>query len=115
MKYGAITGIFLAAMLAVGCAAQALKSHIGRDIEQVMLEAGPANNTIDLADGKRAFQWMQSKSTGYATGSGGYAYGGGRTKRCTYTLIADWNESRSAWIVSDYRAPGLECDTPNPL
>src|SRR3546814_17419814 len=88
-----------------GCASQIMKSYIGKDVREAVLDYGPPANAIDLGGDKRAFQWVMNSRyttpvTATTTGSVN-SYGptawvntnttvtGGQTinSSCIYTLI----------------------------
>src|SRR3546814_10017838 len=43
-----------------GCASQIMKSYIGKDVREAVLDYGPPANAIDLGGDKRAFQWVMN-------------------------------------------------------
>lgn len=119
--------VFLLAALA-GCMSQTLESYVGRDIRDVMTEAGPPDNAFDMGDGRRAFQWVQdgyystpTTSTTTEVYGGDYDAGwvmtntqisGGRTINapCFYTVFGRWDPTQEAWIVTEYQKPKIECE-----
>ena len=115
-------------MVLAGCASQILKSYIGKDVREAVLDYGPASNALDLGENKRAFQWVIGRSvtvpltattTGQVTSSGNTSWlnsnttlTGGQTinSECLYTLIASWNETTQSWIVTEFRKPKFSCE-----
>src|SRR3546814_15278259 len=110
-----------------GCASQIMKSYIGKDVREAVLDYGPPANAIDLGGDKRAFQWVMNSRyttpvTATTTGSVN-SYGptawvntnttvtGGQTinSSCIYTLITYWQDSKESWIRSEERRVGKEC------
>lgn len=115
--------LFLAFFLS-GCASQILESYVGKSVTEPILDYGPPSNVLELANGKRAYQWavtnsgvmpMSSPTTVTAYGSGGYAtaYGTSTTyipysNDCIYTLFA--SQKGKDWIVEGFRRPTLDCE-----
>jgi hypothetical protein len=114
-----------------GCASQTLKSYIGKDVRDIELEIGPPINTIDFDDGRRAFQWSVTSSYtspvhAHTTTTTPAAIGGSPTlpatstttvtgghtslSTCLYTVFAVRDESKSAWIVVDFKKPSWDCE-----
>lgn len=120
--------VILLTILISGCASQIMKSYIGKDLREVMLDYGPPANAFDMGDGRRAFQWvMQSSYTTPVTANTNgtvSTYGstswvnsnttisGGQTinSACAYTLFAVWNASTNSWVVTDFNKPKLMCE-----
>ncbi|MCV2892576.1 hypothetical protein [Lentibacter sp. XHP0401] len=102
-----------------GCASEILKSYVGKDVTEVMLEHGAPSNVFKLPDGRVAFQW--NKDSYYTTpsntvvyGSGAYAtattYGGGiHSYECVYTIFAKPN-AQDSFTVVDFKEPSLMCE-----
>jgi len=111
-----------------GCASQIMKSYVGKDVREVMLDYGAPANAFDMGDDRRAFQWVMDSSyttpTQVNTTGSVSAYGptawvnsnttitGGQTitSRCAYTLFARWNSGREGWVVTDFKSPKLLCE-----
>jgi hypothetical protein len=117
-----------------GCASQILKSYVGKDIKEAILDYGPPINVLELSKTQKAFQWADTSSYtipttvnthgnsfGNATAYGNTAYGsgtysgtttitGGQTYQntCIYTLIADKKDKY--WIVTSFRKPSFGCE-----
>lgn len=125
-KYIAITVMFC--MFLSGCASTIMKSYIDKDVREVMLDYGPPSNAFDMGDGRRAFQWVMESSyttpvvantSGNVSAYGNTAWvnsnttiSGGQavTSSCTYTMLGRWNDSRQAWIITEFRKPNLMCE-----
>ncbi len=110
-------------VLVAACASQIMGKYVGQDIREVALSYGPPSNAFDYGDGRRVFQWTskttfttpsQSTSTGSATVVGNTIWMNSNTQIsspqtfsqkdvCSY--IATWDESKSAWIVTEVRIP----------
>ena len=58
MKYA----LWVVAFFLCGCASQIMKSYIGKDIREVVVDYGQPQNALDMGDGRRAFQWIMTKS-----------------------------------------------------
>lgn len=116
------------AILICGCASHIMKSYIGKDVREVMIDYGPPANAFDMGDGRRAFQWVIDNSyttpVTATTASNVNTYGptswvqsnttitGGQTinSKCIYTLFGRWNENLKGWFVTDFRKPNLMCE-----
>lgn len=123
-----LTTILLATFLLGGCASQILKSYIGKDVREVMLDYGSPANAFDMGDGRRAFQWVIGSSyttpvTATTTGNVS-TYGstswvnsnttitGGQTinSKCVYTLFGRWNKETKGWVISNFKKPNFMCE-----
>lgn len=120
--------IVILSFLILGCASQIMRSYIGKDIREVMLDYGPPANAFDMGDGRRAFQWVMNSSyttpvTATTTGSvsnTGYSswvntnttITGGHTvnSKCIYTLFGRWDEISESWIIKDFKKPKFMCE-----
>jgi len=130
--------LFLIASFLSGCASQILKSYIGKDIREVMLDYGPPTNAFDMGDGRRAFQWVMNRSyttpttttpinattTGHISSYGVTSWintnttiTGGQTIRgktikskCVYTLFGRWNTNVKSWFISNFKKPNFRCE-----
>lgn len=118
----------LVAVSLAGCASQIMRSYVGKDVREVMLDYGAPANAFDMGDGRRAFQWVDGSSytvpvTATTTSSvntlgstswvnSNTTITGGQTinSRCLYTLFARWNEDVKGWYVTDFRKPNLMCE-----
>lgn len=111
------------AILLAGCVSTEMKSFVGQDIREVILVSGPPIAAMDMGDGTRAFQFMwggapttaqvssgsgtltttseQLLSKSELTASASTVASSG----CVISYITRWNDSRKAWIVTDYRYP----------
>lgn len=118
--------LLLCAMTAwlTGCAADKMRSYIGRDIRSVELEYGPPSNQIDLGDGTRAFHWtrisvnttpVSAVSTtdkdrkGRKTTQTEFIGGDQSVTRCLYTFITARNLRGDGWIVTAIQQPSFDC------
>jgi hypothetical protein len=129
--------IFLISLLS-SCASQIMRSYVGKNINEAILDYGQPANIVELAKNQRAFQWQISNSyttpttlrtsgsssntatlhanTNTANIYGNTAYSDttyitpGQTYQdsCLYTLIADKQEN--SWIVTSYRKPRFMCE-----
>ena len=126
MKY---LSLCILLVFVTGCttATSILKSYVGKDIREAALDYGNAANAIDMGDGKRAFQWVLTRSytmpinsntSGSVSNIGNSTWfnsntmvTGGQTinSQCVYTLIAEWNQTTESWIVTDFRKPKFSC------
>ena len=115
-------------MLFTGCASQIMKSYIGKDVREAILDYGAPANALDMGDGRRAFQWVINSSyktpttantTGSASTIGSTTWvnsnttiTGGQTinSSCLYTLFGRWNEESNSWIIVDFKKPKLMCE-----
>jgi hypothetical protein len=112
----------LCVMLLTGCAADTMRSYVGRDIREVELTYGPPVNQIDLGNGSRAFQWAKvsvdttpvsavtttdKDRRGRKTTQTQFIGGDQTVTRCLYTFIA--TSSGDSWIVTGIRQPSLDC------
>lgn len=127
-KYAIFFIVFLILILQFGCASQIMKSYIGKDVREVVLDYGPPANALDMGTGQRAFQWARTQSfttpaTARTTGNINYyrnnawyssqtiVTGGNTTHAtCLYTLMTTWDEQRKGWIVTDFRRPNILCE-----
>lgn len=118
----------VALLLLTGCASQIMRSYIGKDIREVVLEYGPPANAMDMGDGRRAFQWIMNSTyttpviantTGSATTTGYTTWvnsnttvSGGQSvsSSCVYTLFATWDEASKSWRVVDFKKPKFMCE-----
>lgn len=121
-------GLLMLIFVLAGCASQIMKSYIGKDVRDAMLDYGPPSNAFDMGDGRRAFQWVRGSSyttPAYANTTGSVnTYGptswvnsnttitGGQTvnSRCLYTMFARWDEERKGWILTDFKKPTFMCE-----
>ncbi len=110
-----------------GCASQIMKSYVGKDVREIMIDYGPPAHAVDMGDGRRAFQWTKHNSivtptTASTTGSvsqyvnsawvnSNTVITGGQTLNvdCIYTMFATWDDARKGWIVAGYKTPKLDC------
>lgn len=109
----------LVALALTGCASTAMKSHVGKSINEAFFSYGKPENVFDLPDGRRAFQFRwgggsgiipgQSNSTVMPNGAG---YSVATTTMpatfydnpgCLVTLIAQ--PSGNDFVVQEYRIP----------
>jgi hypothetical protein len=113
--------IVVLAIVISGCVSTQMKSYVAKDIREVVLASGQPVGVVDMGDGTRAFQFMiggggpsqgissqnsaQVNSDWYGkstvTSTGGAVLSSG----CLVSYITRWDESRQAWIVTDYRYP----------
>lgn len=112
----------------IGCASQIMKTYIGKDVREVMLDYGPPANAIDMGNGKRAFQWVMDSSyttpTTATTIGAVNTYGsstwvssnttiyGGQTinSRCIYTMFANWSDDSNGWGITGFKSPDFMCE-----
>lgn len=120
------TAIWLGVLLpACDTASQTMQSYVGISVEQVMLKEGPPINVFDMPDGRRVFQWTDTKSytsspltntTGYVDGSGTIRTTaittGGRTHEwdCLYSLYAVQSGNSENWVITGFEDPGFSCE-----
>ena len=115
-------------LFVLGCASQIMKSYVGKDVREVMLDYGPPANPFDMGDGRRAFQWVINSSyttpaTATTTGTvNSYGYSswinsntmitGGQSinSRCVYTLFGKWSEDTNGWSITGFKKPNLMCE-----
>ena len=120
--------LIIVVLILSGCASQIMKSYIGKDVREVAVDYGSPSNAFDMGDGRRAFQWVSTKtnvSPSYATTNANVNYNGYNsawinsnttisggsisTSQCIYTLFAKWNVIAEGWYVVDFREPKLRC------
>lgn len=113
----------VAVMAVAGCATQVMQGYVGKDITDVVLERGPPTGTMDMPDGRRAFQWRMDSvysmpGTTYYSGNtyGNTTYGtfntvggGIYSQSCVYTLFGQKNP-RGSYTVVGFHPPPLECE-----
>ncbi|SDX40695.1 hypothetical protein SAMN05444385_107106 [Tritonibacter mobilis] len=116
--------LLLSVLFLAGCASQVMQGYVGKPISEAILDYGPPSHTLDLSDGRRAFQWKRTNSGMFPTtsptsatiyGAGGSATVLGSTTTyvpysndCVYTLTAV-RQGRD-YIVDGFRQPSLECE-----
>src|ERR1700712_3158386 len=100
--------VFLLGSMALfgGCAADAMRSYVNKDIRNVELEYGPPSNQIDLGGGIRAFQWTkisvdttpvsavtttEKDRRGRRTTHTDLIGGDQTVTKCLYTFITTWS------------------------
>ena len=119
--------IWLSTIL-TGCASQIMSGYLGEPVQMAMLDYGPPLNAFDLPDGTRAFQWVLTHTyvtpttisqSGNVRATAGNANWISKTKisggqpistTCAYTMLARWDEDRTAWIFYDFRKPRFGCE-----
>jgi hypothetical protein len=107
------------------CASTHMKKYLGKDIREVVIDAGPPIDAFDMNDGTRAFQFrwgggtfvvpQTTTTSGAVTAVGNSAWyqgqsitsGGGvvTSEGCVITYFATWKEEQNAWVVTNYRVP----------
>jgi hypothetical protein len=102
-----------------GCASQIMKSYVGKDVREIMVDYGPPANAFDMGDGRRVFQWTKHNSiatpmtatTTWTWVNSNTLITGGQTLNvdCIYTMFATWDDARKGWIVAGYKTPKLDC------
>ena len=117
-------GLCVTAALLAGCAADTMRSYVGKDIRTVQLDYGPPIGEVDLGGGTRAFQWQKisvdttpvsavsttdKDKKGRATTETQFIGGNQSVTKCLYTFIAAWNPQQNAWIVTGIRQPSFDC------
>jgi len=108
-----------------GCVSTHMKAFVGKDIREVMMVEGAPINAFDLAEGKRAFQYrfgggtfispQASSTTANATVIGNTMWLDRKTitqpalavqsEGCVISYIADYDNAKSSWIITDIRYP----------
>lgn len=117
-------------VLLTGCATEIMQGYVGRPVEAAMARYGRPDDTFDLPDGRRAFQWIEvetSTSPGYAVtrtrrergDDGGhrpsrttrteYTPPSETANRCVYTLYGRRDPQTSGWVVDGFAPPALGC------
>lgn len=98
--------ILVAAIALAACASTEMKPYVGRPIEDVLLAYGPPAQTIDMADGRRAYQFPWGGTAGAAVnvGSGLSVFAAGSNSRCLLTFIASKSDD-GRFVVDGYRTP----------
>lgn len=112
-----------------------MESYVGKDIRRVFADYGPPQNKYDMPEGKKAFQWVMTRTQTtptYTTTTGNinsdsYLYGNNVTtnsdisatstttggdiqvSKCFYTLYAGWDKNAKGWIVTNFEKPRLGC------
>lgn len=117
-----ITLALAAAALLAGCASTQMRQYVGKDIREVMLDAGQPWDAMDMGDGVRAFVYpfgggtytfpAVSTTTGTISRSGWLdattiTRPGGTVSMppCRMTYLTRWNPATQGWVVHDYRIP----------
>jgi hypothetical protein len=111
--------IAVAAVLIAGCVSTQMRGYVGRDITEAMLAYGQPVQTLDLPDGRRAFQFRYGGGTaiipaqGYAratTAANTTSVSSTSTPAvlvdrpgCLLTFIA--KPAGSSWTVVETRTP----------
>lgn len=114
----ALSGLALSA-----CASQIMKSFVGRDVASVIARYGPYENTFNMPDGRRAFQWKmvetsmipfestvdevmtRNGSSERVRSSGGYW----NEETCFYTVYA-LPSGENDWTIVGYEKPDFDCE-----
>lgn len=118
-----IRTLILLTLLLAGCASEIMKTYLGKDVTEIIMDRGAPDGVMDLPDGRRAFMWNATQSMvipattnysgtvygnqviGHATTTGGHV----STWECTYTFLTQKNPHGSYTVV-DFRQPSLECE-----
>jgi hypothetical protein len=101
----------LAVLVALcACTSQVLDGYVGRPIEDVLLEKGPPDNLMDMADGRRAYQWRRAEMSGMPIWSPNMTsvavipY----STSCVDTVFA--SRQGLQWVVVGFHKPTLDCE-----
>lgn len=110
-------------MLLSACASEMMKTYLGKDISEVVMDQGPPAGVMDLPNGRRAFIWTRTETivaptytsinasqsgrwlAGTATTTGGHV----SSWDCVYTFIGQPNRT-GGYTVVDFRKPSLACE-----
>ena len=119
--------------LITGCTTshEKLAPYVGQDVQEVVADYGNPNVAFDMSDGRRDFQWtmkMPSSISAQAISRGALTKSndqfnpdmemrmlipmrGGQpvALECSYTLITQWDDTKSIWIVTGYQKPTTGC------
>ncbi|RYG90106.1 MAG: hypothetical protein EON59_00565 [Alphaproteobacteria bacterium] len=111
--------LVVAALALSGCVSTQMRTFVGKDIAEVQLRYGPPAQVVDLADGRRAYQFKEGggaavipgNTTASATTVGNTTFVNSQTtpamvidrNPCLLTFIATPTGSR--WTVQDIRVP----------
>lgn len=117
-------------MLLAACATDVMQGYVGRPVEAVMARYGRPDDTFDLPDGRRAFQWIEIE-TSTSPGSAvtrtrrepdGAGHGPSRTttrteytpptqttNRCVYTMYGRRDPRTGGWMLESFERPEFGC------
>lgn len=111
--------MFVGAALLSACVSTQMRGFVGKDITEAQFRYGQPVNVIDLADGRRAFQFAQGggssvvpgQSVAVAQSQGDTTFIAGQSTPamvverapCLLTFIA--GRSGQSWVVQEIRAP----------
>ena len=123
---------FLVATLVAlaGCASQQMKTYVGKDIQDVMVDYGKPDNEFNMPDGRRAFQWTKESTSEsprfvdttettqeHRRHDDKYVESttiihGGETShtKCVYTMFGTWDAARDTWVIVDFKKPSFACE-----
>ena len=122
-----LAALSLAATLLGACASDIMGGYVGQPVTAAMARYGPPDLTFDLADGRRAFQWLEvstSTSGGEATtrtrpdprhGRGAtttrtaFSPPTTSTSRCYYTMYARFDAATRDWVFDSFEPPAFGC------
>jgi len=83
---------------------EVLRSYIGKDIREYMLEYGTPSDTFTLADGRKTCQWKKVSVT--TAGEVGSLSGIESTESTKITtLYTMYDSTKAAWVVVGYKEP----------
>lgn len=116
-----LAALALIVVTLTGCVSTYMRQFVGKDIREVMVADGPPINQFDMPDGRRAFQWVigggpvfipqTTTATIHRAGNMSYVnattVGGGvvETSGCVVTYFARRDETRDAWVVTEFSFP----------
>ncbi len=118
-----IVFLFIAIALS-GCTASNMRSYIGQDVRTLVVNYGAPDNEVDLADGRRAFQWERERivtDDSFSALARLHRYSDSvdfgdwlapreiQTQKCIYTLICQWDEQMASWIIEEAQKPFPNC------
>ena len=123
LRFRALLLTALMSLCLAACASQIMRGYVGRDVANVVARYGPYEETFDLPDGRRAFQWRivetsvvptettadeiqtRNGSSERIRTTGGYW----KEETCFYTVYAvPYGET--GWTIVGYEKPSFDCE-----
>jgi hypothetical protein len=109
-----------------------LQGYVGKDLREAVLDYGYPVMFLDMADGRRAFQWDMSRKvdlpasaetttktqglwTNSTTSTSKTVIDPGGTMtitNCKYTMFGEWSTEQNGWEIVDFKKPSGICALP---
>jgi len=124
----------LISLCLAGCQTPAmiLQGYVGKDLREAVLDYGYPVMFLDMADGRRAFQWDMSRKvdlpasaetttktqglwTNSTTSTSKTVIDPGGTMtitNCKYTMFGEWSTEQNGWEIVDFKKPSGICALP---